>query len=649
MPNGYWGRVLQVDLTRGRLEVEGLPEAVYRRFLGGYGLGVHLLLERIPPGAAPLGPENVLGFLPGLLTGSGAPFSGRWMAAARSPLTGAWGEANCGGDFGPALRGAGFDGLFFFGRAEHPVYLYLDTEHGELRPADALWGLDAGEAARAIRAETAPDVRVACIGPAGERLALISGIVNDDGRLAARCGLGAVMGSKNLKAVAVRGSRRPPLADPPAFKAASAAYRALFRRKPGRLAAHIPGLLNRILPLARRFRARPGGGPAQLVIDTFRRYGTASGTALLVELGDTPVRNWTGVGYRDFPLAWSAGLSDEVVIRDLERPYACSLCPVACGGIVRHPDGRRGHKPEYESLAGFGPLVMNRELDSVVRCNEICNRAGLDSISTGVAVAFALEAAERGWLPPELSGELPLHWGDGPVIVELVRRIAGRQAGLGNWLADGVRRAAERLGPAVQASAMHAGGQELSMHRGLYEPGVAVGYALDPAPGRHTATASGMAGLLPFAPYFRLAGRKPASRHDDYGAGATQAVTMPVLRAFDALGLCQFALQMGDPPFLAWLNAATGWGLDEAEFFRIGRRIQVARHLFNARHGLPPQFDLPARERGDPPQTDGPVAGITLDPQAMAAGYFETLGLDPATGLPLPDTALELELEAGTD
>ena len=644
MPSGYWGRVLHVDLTRGRVETQALPDAAYRHYLGGYGLGVHVLLERVPPGADPLGPDNVLGFLPGLLTGSGAPFSGRWMAVARSPLTGAWGEANCGGNFGPALRGAGFDGVFVSGRAEQPVYLYIDSERAELRDASAFWGQDAVETERAIQAASAPDVRVACIGPSGERLSLISGIVNDDGRLAARCGLGAVMGSKKLKAVAVRGKRRPPFADSKAFKDGTAPYLALFRRKPGRMAERIPGILSRILPLARRFRARLGGGPAQLVIDTFRRYGTASGTAILVELGDTPVRNWSGIGYRDFPLAWSAELSDEAVIRDLERPYACAFCPVACGGIVRHPDAGRSHKPEYETLASFGPLVMNHDLDSVVRCNEICNRAGLDSISTGVAVAFALEAAERGWLPPELASELPLHWGDGPIIVELVRRIAGRQAGLGDWLADGVRRAAQRLGPEALAVVMHAGGQELSMHRGLYEPGVAAGYLLDPAPGRHTSTATGMAGLAPFAPYFQLAGRKPAPRNDHAGVGATQAVAMPVLRAFDSLGLCQFALQMGDPQFLDWLNAATGWGIDETEFFQIGRRIQVARHLFNARHGLPPQFDLPARERGEPPQTDGPVAGVTLDPQAMAAGYFETLGIDPKTGLPLPETARELEL-----
>jgi len=174
------------------------------------------------------------------------------------------------------------------------------------------------------------------------------------------------------------------------------------------------------------------------------------------------------------------------------------------------------------------------------------------------------------------------------------------------------------------------------MHRGIYEPGVAVGYALDPAPGRHTASNSGNASVAAFAPYFAMLGRKPAARYDYAEKGVTQAIAMSLYRAFDSLGLCQFALAMGQPPFLEWLNAAADWGVDEAEFYRIGRRIQVMRHAFNAKHGLPAQFPLPGRERGDPPQTLGPVANRTLDMEAMAAGYFAALGLDPLTGLPLP-------------
>jgi aldehyde:ferredoxin oxidoreductase len=271
--------------------------------------------------------------------------------------------------------------------------------------------------------------------------------------------------------------------------------------------------------------------------------------------------------------------------------------------------------------------------------------AGLDSISTGGVIAFALECAEKGWLPPELAGELLLNWGDGAAVLELTRRIAARTPGLGDWLADGVQKAAQRLHPEAQAAAIHAGGQELAMHRGIYEPGVAAGYALDPAPGRHTATNAGNAAVASFAPYFALLGCHPATRYDYAGKGVTQAIAMPLYRAYDSLGLCQFALLMGQPPFLEWLNSTTGWGVDQAEFFQIGKRIQVLRHAFNAKHGLPPQFTLPARERGDPPQSTGPVANHTLDMEAMAKTYFEFMGIDSQTGFPLPETIRELELE----
>lgn len=650
MPNGYWGKTLFINLSTAQVAVVCPAEEVYRRFLGGVGLGVHYLLQGIPAQADPLGPENMLAFLPGLLTGSGAQFAGRFMIAARSPLTGAWIDANCGGDFGPALRGAGWDALFILGQSEKPVYISIDNEDIRIRPADHLWGLNTRLTEEALRKETALNAKVACIGPAGEKLSLIAGIVNDDGRIAARGGLGAVMGAKKLKAVVARGKSRPPLAEPKAFKAATTSYLALFRHKPLPLSGRIPSLIRRILPTFRRFKAQPSNGPTELVIDLYRRYGTAAGTAIQVELGDTPVRNWTGIGYRDFPLEISEGLSDRAVIQPLIKRYACHACPVACGGIVRQPDGDKSHKPEYETLAAFGPLLMNSDLATVMRCNQICNMAGLDTISTGAAIAFALECAEKGYLSAELANELPLEWGNAETILELTQRIADRTPGLGDWLADGVQRAAARLDPRAQQAAMHAGGQELPMHRGIYEPGVAAGYALDPAPGRHTSTNSGNASVSAFVPYFAMLGRRPAARYDYAEKGVTQAIAMCLYRAYDSLGLCQFALLMGQPPFLEWLKAATGWGIDKAEYYRIGKRIQLMRHAFNAKHGLPAQFPLPARERGDPPQTIGPVANRTLDVEAMAKGYFEFLGIDPATGYPVPETAIELRIEtASTD
>jgi len=628
MPNGFCGRVLFVDLSTGTIQTETVPDAVYRDTLGGYGLGVHVLTERMPAGADPLGPDNILGLVPGLLTGSGAPFSGRFMVVARSPLTGGWGDANCGGNFGPALRGAGYDGLFVRGVAEKPVYLYVDGEQVELRDASHLWGLDTVETEEAILEETPRGTRVACIGPAGENCSLMAGVVNDGGRIAARCGLGAVMGAKRLKAVAARGKARPPLADPEVFKAAVTAYRRLFQGRPPRWISWIPALANRLAPLLRRLRSPLAGtGAAQLVVHTYRRYGTAMATAPLVELGDTPVQNWRGVGYRDFPLARSSKLSDEAVIRHVVKPYACHSCPVACGGMVPLPEGGTGHRAEYETLASFGPLLMNDDLDVVMRCNELCNRLGLDTISAGVAVALAMECYEQGWLPDGLADELPLTWGNGEAIVELVQRMGERRPGLGAWLADGVRLAAERLPEEARIAVMEAGGQELPMHRGIYEPGVALGYAVDPAPGRHTASNAGMTSFELLVPYLARQGLKPGGRYDYAAKGPIVAVAMVVLRAFDSLGLCMFSLIMGRPPILEWLNAATGWEYDEDDFFRVGKHIQRLRHAFNAREGLPAVFPLPARERGDPPQEVGPVAGVTLDVEAMVAGYFQVLGL----------------------
>ena len=647
MPNGYWGKALFVNLSTGSIEIKALPDEIYRHYLGGYGLGVRVLYEHIPPGVDPLGPDNVLGFLPGLLTGTRAPFSGRFMVAAKSPLTGGWGDANCGGNFGPALRGAGYDGLFVRGVARRPVYLYIDGERAELRDAAELWGLDALTTEEAIGRATSSDVRVACIGRAGEKRSLISGIVNDGGRIAARCGLGAVMGSKKLKAVAARGKKPLPLADKAAFRESSRSYGRLFRRHPARWMSVVHKLLHAFAPLLRRFRAHPTGGPAQMVIDNYVLYGTASGTALLVALDDAPIRNWTGSTVRDYPVALAENLSDEAVIRDKIKPYACHSCPMACGAVIRLPNGGTGYRPEYETLAAFGPLVMNADLDTVVACNEICNLSGLDTISTGVAVAFAMECYEHGWLPPQLADEMDLHWGDSDAMVELTRRIAARQPGLGEWLADGVQRAAERLDPKAQGTAMHAGGQELCMHRGVYEPGVAVGYLVDPAPGRHSSTHSGISSNPTMTRYLRLTGRQPAARYDYAAKGAEMATTMPVLRAFDSLGLCHFCLLIGEPPFLAWLRAATGWDVDEEDLFRTGRRIQALRHAFNAREGITPaQVTLPGRERGQPSLDIGPLAGVTLDTEAMAKSYFEVMGIDAATGWPLPETARELGLDS---
>jgi aldehyde:ferredoxin oxidoreductase len=640
MPDGFFGKVLFVDLSQGKIEEVVLPPAIYRETLGGTGLGVRVLYERMRPGADPLGAQNVLGFVPGLLTGTGVPFSGRFMVVGKSPLTGGWGEANCGGHFGPVLRATGFDGLFVTGISPLPVYLLLDGERAELREAGHLWGLDTVETEQRIKEEVGPTAQVACIGPAGERKALIAAVITDSGRAAARSGLGAVMGAKHLKAVVVRGTGRVPLHDPQALARLSGEYRQLFKAQPSRLPRVLFRMSRVFAPLMRRLRIKPSGGPTQAIIGVYREYGTCSGTALSTEIGDAPVQNWRGVGARDFPLDRSARISDDAVIQHQVKRYHCHNCPVGCGGIVRlggngsgsHPE--EGHKPEYETLAAFGPLLLNDDLESIVQASNLCNRYGLDTISTGAAVAFVLECAEQGLIGREEAGGLDLSWGNAETIVELVRRI-GRREGLGDLLADGVKRAAGRIGQGAEAYAMHVGGQELPMHDSRYEPLLGLAYLVDPTPARHTPSISGMYGLESLREVLAAEGLTPPGRYEYEGKGALFALVNRYYQVVSAAGLCMFSLLMGRPPVREWINAATGWELSLEELLCIGHRIQVLRHAFNLREGVHTgDFSLPARVSGHPPLEAGPLKGVTLDVEAMVRDYFRAMGFDEATGFP---------------
>ncbi|MBC7223555.1 MAG: aldehyde ferredoxin oxidoreductase family protein, partial [Anaerolineae bacterium] len=639
MAGGFFGRVLWVDLTGGRVEEMPLPPQVYREHLGGHGLGVRLLLERMRPGADPLGPENVLGFFPGLLTGTGVPFSGRFMVVGKSPLTGGWGESNCGGHFGPALRSVGCDGLLVTGAADHPVCLVVGEEGVQVQDARDLWGLDTVQTEQRLRERLGAGAQVLCIGPAGERRALLAACITDGGRAAARSGLAAAMGAKGLKAVAVaRGARRVPVHDPGELARWSRTYRAAFRHR----RAPWPGLLFRLTRLAgpwlRRLRLKPSGGPTEAIIHVYREYGTCSGLAFSTEIGDAPVKNWRGVGARDFPLRRSARISDDAVIQHQVRRYACHACPVGCGGVVRLEDPRyglqEGHKPEYETLAAFGPLVLNDDLPSIVAANNLCNRLGLDTISAGAAVAFALECAERGILSAGDAGGLDLTWGNGETVVALVEQMARRE-GLGALLADGVQRAAARLGGGAEAWAMHAGGQELPMHDSRYEPLLGIAYLADATPGRHNPANSGLYDVPSLREVLEWADVPLPSRYDYEAKGALFAWVNRYIQVVSSAGLCMFSLAMGRPPVREWLRAATGWDLDLGELLEVGHRIQVLRHAFNLREGIRPrEVALPARAAGCPPLDEGPLEGVSLDVEAMWRGYCQAMGYDVATGMP---------------
>ena len=373
MSGGYMGKILWVDLPTGVITEETLDEQICRDFIGGYGIGARILYTRQKAGIDPLGPVNILGLISGPLTGTLVPMAVRYMAVAKSPLTGGWGEANSGGDFGSFLKFAGFDGVFFTGISTGPVYLLIDNGKAQLKDAAYLWGKDTYETEDILMAEY-KDSRVVCIGQAGEKLALVSCIMTNHGSTAGRSGLGAVMGSKKLKAVVARGTMEIPINDKAAAVRISQEHVKFMRIV----------------------------GPSGLsLIDRMHRYGTSYTTYESAHSGDSPVKNWGGIGVIDFPDI--AGLHHDVFAARVEKGHGCWHCPLRCKAILKAGGGEYNyaagsHRPEYETAGAFGALCANSHTESIIMANDICNRAGLDTISTGSIIAFATELYENGIL-----------------------------------------------------------------------------------------------------------------------------------------------------------------------------------------------------------------------------------------------------------
>ena len=654
MPDGFFGRLLLVDLSRGIIKEESLPASMYSDYLGGYGLGVRLLYDRLAADADPLGPDNLLGFFPGLLTGTGIPFSGRFMVVGKSPLTGGWGESNCGGHFGPVLRSAGLDGLLVTGSSRDPVYLHIAQERAELRDAAHLWGLGTLETDQQLKARVGKGTRGVCIGPAGEKRSLLAGILPDGMRAAARSGLGAVMGSKRLKAIAVRGSNRLAVHDETALAHLNREHLKIFKREGKVVARLMPRLSTVLLPLLRHFGLGMSGGPADAIIQVYRDYGTCFGIPFSTAMGDAPVRNWKGVADCDFPLARSHSIAGDAVIRHQVRRYHCSSCPVGCSGVVRtdYPEVHEARKPEFETLAAFGPLLLNDDLESILETSRLCYGYGLDPISVGATVAFALECAERGIIGPEHTDGLELAWGDSQSILELVRRIGARE-GIGDLLADGTAQAAMRLGAEAEESSMHVGGQELPMYDARYEPMLGLAYVVDPTPARHTVANGGVFNLSSLKQVYATQEFSPGPRYHYEGKGARFALLNRYLQVVNCAGLCLFALLMGQPPVLEWLNATTGWDLDLDGLLLVGHRIQVLRRAFNLRVGSDlREFCLRPRAAGYAPLQEGPLTDVSQGMEIMKREYRQAMGYDESTGLPtetlldslgLPQVAEELK------
>jgi len=612
MPNGHMGRILEVDLGTRSYRILPLDQETARKYVGGSGLAAHLLLGEASPSLDPLSPENTLAMMAGPLTGTIVPTSNRFAAVAKSPLTGAFGESDCGGSWGGELKRAGFDGLIIRGRADSPVYLWISDDQIEIRDAFRLWGKDTWETDELIKAETDDRASVACIGPGGERLVRFAAIMNEgrEGRAAGRAGLGAVMGSKRLKAIAVRGTGSVEVADGAALKASVKEWSP---------------------------RLRQGA-------EGMHKYGTSGGTPTHDKMGNLPEKNWQ-MG------SWPEGadkisgvtLANRGILVDT---YACRGCVIGCGRVVRIDEGpyamERSAGPEYETVAMLGSNCLVDNLEAICKGNELCNRYGIDTISTGGVIAFAMEAFDRGLIPSELSDGLDLRWGSADGMLELIRQI-GERRGLGRLLGEGVRRASAELGPATEPFALHVKGLEPPAHdpRGFF--GNAVAFAT---------SARGACHLSSFVHAFERVLAMPEFGYDaPVDRFASEPKPMLVFNGqnlmgmFDSLKACKFLLFGGarTPQLVEWLNQVTGWDMDQGEFLRTGERIFNLKRLYNIRSGLDGRDDtLPLRFRTEP-RPDGSAAGKLPPFEPMLAEYYRIRGWD-STGVPTREKMAELGL-----
>jgi len=607
MPHGYMGKILKVDLSRNELKDEVLDEKLTRQFIGGYGIGARIIFSEQNAGVDPLGPDNIFGILTGPLTGTQAISGTRFTVVGKSPLTGCWGDANSGGYFGAYLKFAGYDAVFFTGISEEPVYLFIDNGKAELKDAAHLWGKDTYQTENILKSELGKDAAVACIGQSGENLSLISAVIHNKGNAAARSGLGAVMGSKKLKAVAVKGKMKVPVADE-----------------------------RRTKELRKKYLGELGGH-----IDSMRKFGTTFVTVSLIESGAAPVKNWGGVAVIDFPDAKPIG-ADAVKAYKLKRT-ACYLCPVGCEAIMKEGTGEYKyeagcHRPEYETTAMFGTDCLNNNIESIIKANDICNRYGIDTISAGAAIAFTIECFENGLINKADADGIEMTWGNHKAIVAMTEKLAKRE-GFGAILADGVKLAAQKIGKGADKYAIHIQGQEIAAENPCTSFDFATAYIIDATPGRHTQGSEEMhpPGLIP-----------RFDRRSFSGRGQAHKIGSNFQHSLVCSGFCLFVyLTLPSVDVVAeFMRAVTGWDMTTDELIKTGERIANIRQAFNIREGLNPlQFKVPGRILGKPPQKEGPLAGITIDKDTLVKEYLAEMDWDLETAKPSKKKLEELGLE----
>jgi len=615
LTGGYLGRILRVNLSRRKISKEPLDLALAQILFGGSGYGAWMLHREVPASTDPLGPENTLIILTGPFTGTLIPGGTRAAAVAKSPLTRVFGEANTAGFFPSELKFAGYDGIVVTGRALSPVYICIVDDEVNISGAQHLWGLDTYTTLEALKKEVNEErVKVACIGPAGERLAKLASIINDDGRAFGRTGLGAVMGSKNLKAIAVRGTGKVPIFDEKSFMECLREYRASVLKAPR--------------------------------TQNFRRDGTAGGLEVFEHTGNLPIKNWKRGTFEGAVKITGATMTKTI----LKHPYACYGCPVACGRFIEVKTGPyaglTGPGPEYETLAMLGSLCFNDNLEAVAKANDLCNRYGLDTISTGGAIAFAMECYENGIITREDTGGIDLTWGSGEAVVAMTE-LMGRGIDLGAVLADGVREAAVRLGRGAERYAIHVKGLEVPAHEPRRYKSMGLEYA---TANRGACHMQGLAncierGLL--MPEYGL-----TIQLDGFTIEGKPEVTIlyqNLCSALDALGLCKFPV-FGVTSFEIVAKAytsITGWEIDKWGIVENGERIYNLKRAYNVRCGVTRGDDILPERFTRELLPDGATKGQVCELEPMLKKYYRLRGWNPKTGKPKKTKLKGLSLTQG--
>ncbi len=620
MPNGYNGKILRVDLSSESIGVEEPNEAFYCRYLGGGTLALYYLLKELKPKTDPLAPENILVFSGSVISGTPAPGLSRFSVAAKSPLTGAFGEAEAGGWWIPELKFAGFDAIIIKGKAKRPVFLWIHEGEAEIRDASRIWGKFSKETQEEIRRELGDDrIRIALIGPAGERRVRAACILNELKHVNGRTGLGAVMGSKNLKAIAVRGRKRMEVADEESVK--------------------------RLTRWLKDSYEEPYFSIGNL--------GTARVTTMLSEQGILPTLN-----FREGSFAEADTISGETMSKTiLVRRGTCYGCFVRCKREVEvgppyFVDPIYGG-PEYETVAAFGSMCGIGDLGAISKANQLCNAYGMDTISTGGLISFAMECYEKGILTKNETSGLELQFGNPEAMLRMVELI-GEREGVGDILAEGILPAAEKFRKGAEGFAMHVKGMPVPLHEPRGKVGVGLGYAVSATGPDHMeyphdpfwATEAGIALLRPLGIF------EPV---DVFNLGPQKVRIFVYLQQYwnllNSLGVCMFTAKPFGPQTLngivEYVKAVTGWETSLFDLLKVGQRHANMARIFNLREGFTARDDtLP--DRFFRPMEGGTLKGKSIDRQEFSKGletYYEMMGWDAETGVPAKTKLSELDLD----